>query len=52
MILYITLVLRPFQIVTLVLHKKVKGASSHLTIKKAVMKHQAVKHGQAKNPIC
>lgn len=49
MILYITLVLNPFQIVTSVLHKKVKGASSHLTIKKAGQKHQAENHGQARN---
>lgn len=43
MILYITLVLNPFQIVTSVLHEKVKGTSSHLTIKKAGQKHQAEK---------
>lgn len=43
--LYVTLVLNPFQIVTSVLHKKVKGASSHLTIKKAGQKHQTETHG-------
>lgn len=48
-ILCITLVLNPFQIVTPVLHTKVKGASSRLTIKKAGQRHQAEKHGQAKH---
>lgn len=48
MILHITLVLSPFPIVTLVLHKKVKGASSHLTVKKAGQKHQSENCGQKK----
>lgn len=48
MILYITLVLSPFPIVTLVLPKKVKGASSYLTIKKAGQKHQSENCGKKK----
>ena len=36
MILYITLVLKPFQIVTLVLHEKMKDVTSHLTNKRLV----------------
>lgn len=49
MILCITLVLNPFRIVTSALHTKVKAASSHWTIRKAGQRHQAEKHGQAKN---
>jgi len=36
MILFITLVLKPFQIVTLVLHEKMKDVTSHLTNKRLV----------------
>ena len=48
MIFYIILVLNPFQIVTSVLHKKVKGASSHLTIKKGWSETQGWKPWSSK----
>lgn len=50
-ILCITLVLNPFQIVTSVLHTKVKGASSHLTTKKAGSETPGWKTWLSKTPL-